>query len=446
MTTENVKNLKEHGEMILLPIEMLEHHPDNPRKDLGDLSELTDSIKKNGILQNLTVVPHEDRYYVVIGNRRMEAAKKAGLLRLPCVVSDMNRQEQVLTMLAENMQRNDLTIYEQGWGFQLAMDLGETVKSIAEKSGFSPQTVKRRAKLCELDQEKLQKVSYRQISVDELDRLNRIEDPKIRNMLLDFIGTPNFNNQCRRELDAQNRRNLEKRWRKVLTAAGLKEINYHRDCFGNTTYKCSKRPYLSCTSISPSDYVRAKDEEFFAFNYGSVYFRREATPEERKGEARDTVRQRERQYAQELLKEATARMFHLRRDFVFSVSEAQAKSHFDIITEFLIRNEWDSRMDGGYWARYQRERFSKEKLDVGKGYSQIKDYVENHPCQALLRHAWVLSADQDSLGYVDYSGAYRKNGRLDLIYEMLEKLGYEICDEELQLKNGTHPLFTKEEK
>ena len=77
-------------------------HPDNPRKDLGDLSELSDSIAKKGIMQNLTVIPghwdedrnwHEDGYTLIIGHRRFAAAKQAGIQELPCrVVEDMDKK------------------------------------------------------------------------------------------------------------------------------------------------------------------------------------------------------------------------------------------------------------------------------------------------------------------------------------------------------------------
>ena len=110
--------------IIMIKIDYLRHHPDNPRKDLGDLTELTASIKANGILQNLTVVfadpdrlSEEDSksgyhlMWVVIGNRRMEAAKAAGLTELPCSIREMDHQEQIATMLQENMQRSDLTVY-----------------------------------------------------------------------------------------------------------------------------------------------------------------------------------------------------------------------------------------------------------------------------------------------------------------------------------------------
>ena len=117
--------------ITMIKVEQLYHHPENPRKDLGDISELTESIRKNGIMQNLTVVKNQfvpDMYTVVIGNRRMEAAKAAGLDAVPCVISDMGPREQIATMLEENMQRSDLSLYEQAQGFQMMMDLGYTQK------------------------------------------------------------------------------------------------------------------------------------------------------------------------------------------------------------------------------------------------------------------------------------------------------------------------------
>ena len=149
-----------------IAVENIHQHPDNPRKDLGDLSELSESIKKKGIMQNLTVIPghwdektewHEDGYTLIIGHRRCAAAKLAGLKELPCrVVDDMGKKEQVSTMLEENMQRNDLTIYEQANGFQMMLDLGETEESIAEKTGFSKTTVRHRLNIAKLNKKVLQ--------------------------------------------------------------------------------------------------------------------------------------------------------------------------------------------------------------------------------------------------------------------------------------------------
>ena len=93
-------------ELQYIEVSKIFPHPDNPRKNLGDLQELTDSIKANGVLQNLTVIPQSNgQYTVIIGHRRLAASKKAGLSEVPCVVTEMTPQEQVRTMLIENIQR-----------------------------------------------------------------------------------------------------------------------------------------------------------------------------------------------------------------------------------------------------------------------------------------------------------------------------------------------------
>lgn len=71
----------------MIPTYDLFPHPQNPRKELGDLDELVDSIKANGVLQNLTVVPRDGGgYTVIIGHRRLAAARRAGLTELPCMI------------------------------------------------------------------------------------------------------------------------------------------------------------------------------------------------------------------------------------------------------------------------------------------------------------------------------------------------------------------------
>ncbi len=172
------------GKLIYIPIDKLFPHPDNPRKELGDLTELAASIKANGVFQNLTVVKKfgeitkkwNGNYTIIIGHRRCAAAKLAGLTELPCVVAEMTPQEQLSTMLLENMQRSDLTVYEQAQSFQILIDMGESVDSVASKTGFSSGTVRRRLKMTELDQKVLKQVSSRPLSLGDFDKLAQIED------------------------------------------------------------------------------------------------------------------------------------------------------------------------------------------------------------------------------------------------------------------------------
>lgn len=137
--TETTRTTKDTA--IMIKVSNLYPHPDNPRKDLGDLTELVESIKKNGIMQNLTVIPIGNErdpeeqadagnialysdFRVLIGHRRLAAAKKAGLESVPCrIVSNISRSDQIGIMLEENMQRNDLSIYEQAQSFQMMLAL-----------------------------------------------------------------------------------------------------------------------------------------------------------------------------------------------------------------------------------------------------------------------------------------------------------------------------------
>ena len=179
------------SDIVYIGIEHIHPHPENPRKDLGDLTELVESVKKLGVMQNLTVIPQEGspgEYTALIGHRRHAAAKLAGIAELPCIIKEgMSKKEQVSIMLEENMQRNDLTIFEQAQGFQMMLDLGETEESIAEKTGFSKTTIRHRLNIAKLDQKELKKKEQDdsfQLSLKDLYELEKVEDVKTRNKIL----------------------------------------------------------------------------------------------------------------------------------------------------------------------------------------------------------------------------------------------------------------------
>lgn len=185
------KAMEERRDIVYIGIDHIHTHPENPRKDLGDLTELAESMKKQGCLQNLTVVPVEEQpgeYYALIGNRRHGASKLAGLEELPCRIAEgLSRKEQLSIMLEENMQRSDLTIYEQAQGFQLMLDLGDTEEQIAEKTGFSKTTIRRRLNIAKLNQDELKKKEQDenfQLTLKDLYELEKVKDIKTRDKIL----------------------------------------------------------------------------------------------------------------------------------------------------------------------------------------------------------------------------------------------------------------------
>jgi ParB family chromosome partitioning protein len=125
----------------LIKVKNLKVSPFNVRKDMGSKeSELsmTDNVKELGILQDLVVRPTGNGdYEVVIGQNRLEAAKKAGLKSVPCNVRRMSDEEAVLASLSENLVRRDLTILDRANAIDQVLDqYGYTHQSLAKKLGL----------------------------------------------------------------------------------------------------------------------------------------------------------------------------------------------------------------------------------------------------------------------------------------------------------------------
>lgn len=179
-----------NNEIFNIRLSKIKHHPNNPRRNIGDVTELAESIQKNGIMQNLTVMHDPDDpegYICLIGHRRMTAAAQAGLEEVPCRVVQIDEKEQIAMMLQENIQRNDLTIPEQAYGFQYMFDLGASADEIAEKTGLNRSTVYHRLNIAKLDRETLEAKANDedfQLTFKDLMELEQIEDIGKRNKLL----------------------------------------------------------------------------------------------------------------------------------------------------------------------------------------------------------------------------------------------------------------------
>lgn len=170
-----------------IDIEKIYPNIDNPRQELGDLTELIDSVKENGVMQNLTVFQKGDKFIILMGHRRYAAAKAAGIKRLYCtLIEEPSKEEQLHIMLMENIQRNDLTLLEEARAFhQLYFDFGEAVGEIATKTGLGETTVRRRIKIGELDPNAIKKAhEHWQLSLQDYAELEKIDDLEQKNKIL----------------------------------------------------------------------------------------------------------------------------------------------------------------------------------------------------------------------------------------------------------------------
>jgi len=139
--------------VLELPIEAIGPNPRQPRTQFldSDLEDLTDSIRQHGILQPLLVIATDDGYQLIAGQRRLMAAKKAGLSAIPAVVREASPQASLEMALVENLQRSDLNPLEAAEGYrQLIEDFDLTHDEVAARLGKSRSRVTNSLRLLKL--------------------------------------------------------------------------------------------------------------------------------------------------------------------------------------------------------------------------------------------------------------------------------------------------------
>lgn len=185
--------------IIDINVKSLIPNPNNPRRDVGDVTELADSIKEQGLQQALVVTPdHEEHgerlFRVVIGHRRLAACKLAGIERVPCVVRELDAKTERELMLVENCQRSDLTPLEEADGYQGLLDLGAGVGELAAKTGRSESFVRGRLRIARIPADvRSGSEAFAQLSLSQLGDLAEFEAyPDMMAELASMAGTKNW--------------------------------------------------------------------------------------------------------------------------------------------------------------------------------------------------------------------------------------------------------------
>ena len=126
----------------MVPIEQIDPNPDQPRQAMGDLSELIASVREKGIIEPLIVRQRGTRYQIIAGERRYHASVQVGLREIPVVVRDVDETEMLELALVENIQRKDLTPFEEAEALtSLAHRCGYTHEDLAKRLGKSRSSV-----------------------------------------------------------------------------------------------------------------------------------------------------------------------------------------------------------------------------------------------------------------------------------------------------------------
>lgn len=440
-----------------IALSKLENHPQNVRKTYNDIDELAESIKAKGILQNLTVVPKPgdaDKYLVVIGNRRLLAAQKAGLDVAPCYISDMDEREQASVMLLENIQRSDLTIYEQAQGFQMMLDFGETEDSISEKTGFSKTTIRHRLNIAKLNQKELQKKeqdSSFQLTLKDLYELEKVKDINTRNKILKESGNSrDLVSRAKSAVSEEKRKENAKAIEVMLKKLGVEEApkEYEREMYSE---KWKEVQEFDLDKNAPAK-IKLPDKAEKLFFYVKYNRWMQLIKKVPKGEKRELSkyeqeekdRQKTKRQIKAILKKSTARRTELIRNIISGkVDSVKDEAHeiqriWDALTAlsayisgheikcFFLDKDWYSSTD-------EEKQEAEKKAESLSTIPQMLITLNKAMANTNEPFDWKLHFNSEK-------GEALKKG-----YDALKPYGwyFEDADEE-KVVDGTHELYTKE--
>lgn len=463
-------------------------HPDNPRKDLGDLRELTDSIEKNGIMQNLTVIRghyfteaemvalqeqyaethdkailrkmHEgytmDGYTLLIGHRRAEAARLAGFTRVPCtVMTALDKKAQVGIMLEENMQRNDLTIREQAAGFQMMLDLGDTVETVAKKTGFSKSTIKHRLAIAALDPKAIaaaEEDGYYQISISDYMKLEKLPTIEDRNAVLrDARNGRQLDYEIKFRLDQIAKEKQEKEIVRKAELLGVRQApkNVHSWTAGYEQVKCVKYE----DAEKELGKIEKPEECVWTSGYGGIDILRKDKKEEKEKilsefDLKQNYDKKRRKRCREIQKEMDAK----RKSFILRIAKRDVippeKDHeSDIIAELLrIGMEGEAYLSKvamlEYYTGKDRWELKGEEREAAETIMRGVSIIAKLMMSIDRFFAMRTGTDQENL--ITYDGL-KNVDRAELLanfYEVMEQeYGYVLDEEERSMIDMTHEVF-----
>ena len=456
----------------MLPVDSLSPHPNNVRKELGDLTELTASIKQNGIFQNLTVVDYGNSgYRVVIGHRRLAAAKLAGLSEVPCAVVEMSDREQIEVMLIENLQREGLKITEEIGGFEQLRLSGAGVEEIAKTTGFSERSVRRRLNCADkigvkelIQAEEKAEKAGRQITLDELDKVCKISDDEERKKLICSLGTVNFRWACESAARNVKYKKDNAECIKILEGLGIKPTDYTKMY---AQYDAEHRLYKNVSDIlklnptTRADIIGERTETavYYAIpNSMSTYLYfclgKPNAKQDRKVPEQDKdneVRERERCMRKEKLDAEFEKAYKLRHEHMKNLKTDNVSGYAEEIAHFLTDALLD---DPSPDFEDVAEIFGIETGDLE--FEDIKDEiyaciqylcgkgdVRTSALCVVAKLAYVLW--EDSAFNPHYNCVFNANDghieRLKVLYGYLDYFDYEISEAEEDLLDGTSEWY-----
>lgn len=426
-----------------IPVAKLRQHPKNVRKTYDDIEELTASVRENGVMQNLTVVkdPADPGYYlVIIGNRRLMAARAAGLDYLHCNVVEMTEAEQLATMLTENMQRKDLTVVEESNGVQMCLDLGISEKDLQKRTGLSRETIRTRKKIASLELTE----ECKNATVQEYLQVAELKSEEHRAEALELIGTDDFN----WTINELKRREQKEEFREKIKPLLDKNATEMKD---SVPYHRIERSWaiVEIEAVKEIEWEEGAEYVYTMPSYNISVNVYKLRPQDEEGEAEEEEREREeaqnRKDAWEEGKRKAAVSRATRLQYIKNTFDCEQIDKKKIIKWLArIKFMWDSPDFDIYdeVMGVTRDEYEEELTE-----EEILQDISNSADTALaLIYATLETSPDRGLPTMTGRGEFREDREYQTLYDFMVDFGYKPSKEEWQLLDGTHKVFYQDEE
>lgn len=184
------------GQIVMINTSQLIPNKAQPRREFSEeaLLQLAKSISENGILQPICVRKSGAVYEIISGERRTRAAKIAGLYEVPCIVMSVNDEQSAVLALIENIQRKDLSYFEEALAIEkLISYYGLTQEEAARRLGKAQSTIANKLRLLRFTDGERRMLLMGNLSERQARALVRIDDPKVRAEVIEKVVAKNLN-------------------------------------------------------------------------------------------------------------------------------------------------------------------------------------------------------------------------------------------------------------
>ena len=252
---------KINGQIVMIDVSLIVPNKAQPRKEFSEdaLFSLSNSIRENGILQPICVRKSGAVYEIISGERRTRAAKLAGLSEVPCIVMSVDEEQSAVLALIENIQRKDLSYFEEALGIEkLISYYGLTQEEAAKRLGKAQSTVANKLRLLRFTDSERQHLLMGNLSERQARAIIRIDDVQLREKIIEKVVTKSLNLEQTENLVEQTIGTASKREKK-------------RSCFN---LKAPARLYINSlnallkrikTDNIPCDVKTEKSDNFYEY-------------------------------------------------------------------------------------------------------------------------------------------------------------------------------------